>query len=248
MKLKALSIVIGAVLCTVSASAGPGKPLWSIGEADAKPDGFALAPDGFRDFIENDFGYEDKYFLIGHSAPDEDFSYVLPGPVDTWGGTWPTSGWRTHFANILFELEEVSDKRDYCLVVDLADYSKTFLPLVKISVNGHDTKIQLEAEGHDIATQRKPGLMEPVTDTLSLSGDYSRATPYRIELGIDGQSLKKGGNEICITILEGSWIIFDRVALYGKGKVGHPSGIFVRNIESAGYEALPASDCGCRAP
>ena len=236
MKLKALSIVIGAVLCTVSASAGPGKPLWSIGEADAKPDGFALAPDGFRDFIENDFGYEDKYFLIEHSVPDEDFSYALPGPVDTWGGTWPTSGWRTHFVNILFELEEVSDKRDYCLVVDLADYSKTFLPLVKISVNGHDTKIQIEAEGHDIATQRKPGLMEPVTDTLSLSGDYSKATPYRIELGIDGQSLKKGGNEICITILEGSWIIFDRVALYGKGKVGHPSGIFVRNIESAGYE------------
>ena len=39
MKLKVLSIVIGAALCTVSASAVPGKPLWSIGEADAKPDG-----------------------------------------------------------------------------------------------------------------------------------------------------------------------------------------------------------------
>ena len=236
MTLKALSTFIGVAMSVTFAAAAPDTPIWSIGEADAKPNGFALAPDGFRDFIKNDFGYEDKYFLIGYSVPESDFPYVLPGPVDTWGGTWPTSGWRTHFTNILFDLEEISDKEDYRLVVDLADYSKAFLPLVKISVNGHDTKIQLEAEGHDIASQRKPGLMEPVTDTLSISGDYSMATPYKIELDLDGKSLKKGGNEICITVLEGSWILFDRVALYGKGAAGKPSEIFVRNVESAEYE------------
>ena len=231
MRFRVLSTFISAVLGAAVAFAAPGKPLWSIGEADSRPDGFALAPDGFRDFVKNDFGYEDKYFLVGHSAAETDFPYVLPGPVDTWGGTWPTSGWRTHYVNILFDLEKVSEKEDYRIVVDLADYSKTFLPLVKISVNGHDTKVQLEADRYDLASQRKPGLMEPVTDTLSLSGDYSAATPHRIEVDIDGKYMKKGGNEITVTVLEGSWILFDRVALYGKGKIGKPSEIFIRNIE-----------------
>ena len=52
----------------------------------------------------NDFGYEDKYFLVGHSVPAADFPYVLPyttytdctwrlGRVD--GGGWRvfSSGW-----------------------------------------------------------------------------------------------------------------------------------------------------------
>jgi hypothetical protein len=57
---------------------------------------FALFPNGFKKFIENDFGYEDKFYLIGHSNEKKDFPYVLPDPADTWGGTLPTSSWRTN--------------------------------------------------------------------------------------------------------------------------------------------------------
>lgn len=39
---------------------------------------FALAPDRFRDFLANDFGYEDKYFLVGHSVPAADFPTSCP--------------------------------------------------------------------------------------------------------------------------------------------------------------------------
>lgn len=198
----------------VSAAQLPEK-IWTIGTNDGTGDGFALAPDRFRDFIAADFGYEDKYYLIGHSSPEKDFPYTLPGPADTWGGTWSTAGWRIHQVNILFGLEEAPEDKDYTLTIDLADYSKRFLPLVKISVNTQDTKLQLQAEGYDLSKQKKPNQTEPLLDTLSLTGDYSGATPYRIDIPVKAGVLKKGGNKISITILEGSWIIFDHISLSG---------------------------------
>ena len=211
--------------------------VWSIGEADRSAAEFALAPDRFRDFLEADFGYEDKFYLIGHSAPATDFPYVLPGPVDTWGGTWNTAGWRTHQVNILFGLSE-KPAGDCKLVVDLADHAKNFLPLVKISVNGQDTKFQLDAPGCDIRTQRKPGHTEPIVDTLSITGRYEKATPRRLEIPLRDDVLRAGGNEVTITVLEGSWILFDRVMLEGPAsvKATHPDKAFVRSVAAAPYE------------
>ena len=55
--------------------------------------------------------------------------------------------------------------------------------------------------GADMASQKKPGLTEPVTDTLSLTGDYSMATPYSIRVPLEPGVLKKGGNRICISVM-----------------------------------------------
>ena len=211
--------------------------IWHIGKADGRAEEFALAPAGFRSFLAEDFGYEDKFYLINHSSESTDFPYVLPGPADTWGGTWPTSGWRTHQVNILFGLENEPSAQDYELTVDLADFSKRFLPLVKISVNSQDAKFQLTAPGHGLSDQRKAGLSEPVTDTLSLTGDYGTATPYSIKVPIRPGVLKKGGNEIIISVLEGSWILFDHIALDGAGiKVTQPGKMFIRDIATADYQ------------
>src|SRR5687768_16700079 len=79
--------------------------VWSIGENNNSGTELALGPADYKKFLERDFGYEDRYYLIGHSQPAVDFPYVLPGPDDTWGGTWGTSGWRTHEINILFGVE-----------------------------------------------------------------------------------------------------------------------------------------------
>lgn len=156
MKRKKLITGIAACLVASWLSAQPWpQTVWSVGTADKSAAEFALAPDRFRDFLAADFGYEDKFYLVGHSVPETDFPYVLPGPTDTWGGTWPTSGWRTHQVNILFGLSEVPEG-DYTLVVDLADHARDFLPLVKVSVNAQDAKFQLDAPGCDLRTQRKP--------------------------------------------------------------------------------------------
>ena len=117
--------------------------IWSIGKADHSSSEFALAPNGFRSFVGKDFGYEDKYFLVGYSKEKKDFPYVIPGPADTWGGTWSTSGWRTSEVNILFGVRSLPADGEYKLVIKLLDYAKKFLPLLKISINGHDQNIQL---------------------------------------------------------------------------------------------------------
>lgn len=80
--------------------------IWRIGTDDGAAAEFTLAPLGYEDFLAKDFGYEDRYYLIGYSDLKSDFPYVLPGPDDTWGGTWGTAGWRTHDVNILFKPDE----------------------------------------------------------------------------------------------------------------------------------------------
>lgn len=231
---------IAACLCAweLAAQQAP-EVVWSVGIADRSAAEFALAPDRFRDFLEADFGYEDKFYLIGHSVPATDFPYVLPGPVDTWGGTWNTAGWRTHQVNILFGLSE-KPTGDCKLVIDLADHAKHFLPLVKVSVNEQDTKFQLDAPGCDIRTQRKPSHTEPIVDTLSITGCYEKATPRRLEIPLPDDVLRAGGNEVTITVLEGSWILFDRVMLEGPASVQttYPDKAFVRNVTAAPYELV----------
>ena len=86
------TIVVFAILfcnLAVFSAKSPGsKLIWGIGKADKSAKEFALAPGGFKKFIEHDFGFEDKFFLVGYSNEKNDFPYVIPGPVDTWGGTY----------------------------------------------------------------------------------------------------------------------------------------------------------------
>ena len=212
--------------------------LWRIGVADHSADEFALAPDGFKKFIEHDFGFEDKFFLVGHSSEKKDFPYVLPGPADTWGGTWPTSGWRTNEVNILFGVEDIP-KGTYTLIIELTDYAKQFLPLIKISINNQSVKQQLTATGYDLSTQKSPSLNEPYIDTLSITGNVKHATHKTIEIPVKGGIIKKGGNYITIEVLQGSWIMFDDIRLEGDLlKIEKSGNCFVRNVKAADYELL----------
>ncbi len=230
---------VTALLLVQTLSAQPtASTIWNIGKTDRSGAEFALAPDGFRNFLAHDFGYEDHFFLIGHSDPSVDFPYILPGPTDTWGGTWTTSGWRTHQVNILFELEKSPTEETCVLEIDLADYAKKFLPLVKVSINSQEKTFQLDTPSHDFTKQTKPRLDEPITDTLSITGDLENATPQRLEIPIHQGVLRKGGNQLSITVLEGSWILFDGIALKGSSaiKTKRPEQIFIRNIAAAPYQ------------
>ncbi|QNK61068.1 glycoside hydrolase family 92 protein [Pedobacter sp. PAMC26386] len=215
-----------------------GKTIWSIGKANNSSSEFALSPKGFKNYVGHDFGFEDKYFLVGYSKEKKDFPYVIPGPVDTWGGTWPTSGWRTNQVNILFGIKDLPVKGDYKLVIKLVDYAKKFLPLIKVSVNNQDKKIQLNAAGYDVNKQPYPKQNEAYVDTASITGNLSKATPKTIEIPISRDIITKGGNSIVITVLEGSWILFDEVSLKGPSEAAleTPGQIFVRKVKAADYE------------
>lgn len=214
------------------------KVVWQVGKADQSGAEFALAPNGFRKFVGQDFGYEDKVFFLGASREQQHFPYVLPGPVDTWGGTWSTAGWRTNQVNLAFTLQEVPAAGRYTLVVRLADYAKTFLPLLKVSINDQENRVQLSAAGYDLRQQRHPTLTERVVDTAAISGNLTAATPKALEIPIHPGVLQKGGNRVTIAVTEGSWILFDQVCLLGPGgvRLQAPQQLFVRSVTPAAYE------------
>ncbi len=41
------------------------KTIWQIGESDNSAIGMAMSPNKYKQFVANDFGYEDGFFLIG---------------------------------------------------------------------------------------------------------------------------------------------------------------------------------------
>src|SRR5699024_923723 len=108
--------------------------IFKIGDADNSASGMALAPDLYENFLGQDFGWEDQYFLVGHSRAVKDFPYVLPGPADRWGGTSGTAGIRSHVLNILFGLKEVpSDENSSKLIIDLLGFNGKIPPLFKVT-------------------------------------------------------------------------------------------------------------------
>lgn len=217
---------------------GQDKVIWQIGTQDRSCNEFALAPKGFKNFVARDFGFEDKYYLVGYSQEKKDFPYVLPGPVDSWGGTWWASGWRTNEINILFGIKDLPVDGNYTLMVHLADYAKKFLPLVKISINEKDTEMQLSAAGYDVNTQPSPKQDEPYVDSAALLGNLDNATYKTIKVPIGRHLLKQGGNCITITILQGSWIMFDQLELQGTAgtTIDKPEHVFVSSVQPASYE------------
>lgn len=233
-----LTCLLAVVVVSDSFAQSVQKAIWTVGKPDDAANEFALSPNEFRNFVGRDFGYEDKFFLIGHSNEKSDFPYVIPGPVDTWGGTWPTAGWRTNEVNILFGFKTLPVKGSYKLVLKVLDYAKNFVPTIKVGINDQVERVQLGSGKYDISKQRPPRLNEPIIDTASLTGDLSAATPETIEITIHDDVIKKGGNEIKIAVVQGSWILFDAVSLEGPSQavLAKPDQLFVRSVEPADYE------------
>ncbi|MCU4155559.1 GH92 family glycosyl hydrolase [Carboxylicivirga sp. A043] len=220
MRIVYLALV--AVFVLVSSCTQQNKVIWQIGENNNSGAEFALSDNAYNDFIANDFGWEDKYYLIGQSEESQDWPYIIPGISDTWGGTWGTSGWRSSTLNILFGIDELPKSGDWTLVVDILDYNSKDQPLFKITINGTERKFQLP--GRDI---------ESHIDSLPVD-----SFGYLIEIPLRSDELCLGGNEVILTTIEGSWIKFDQIKLEGPEKTTliQPDKVHVRNVEVADYE------------
>ena len=195
--------------------------IWQIGANDQSCTDLALGPTGYKDFLANDFGYEDRYFLVGYSVAKEDFPYVLPGPEDSWGGTGGTSGLRTHEINILFGVKEIPDNAKVKLIINLVD-SNPVRSLLKVTINQLQTE-QFSFKGSD-SSSLDASLMTPLARVL--------------EIPVGQQVIRRGGNSINLTITEGSWVVFDNVRLIADKKVEleKPDQVFIRDIKAADYE------------
>jgi predicted alpha-1,2-mannosidase len=198
------------------------KILWQIGNADKSDAEFALAPSGYSQFLEKDFGWEDGYFLIGKSDPKTDWPYALPGPEDNWGGTAPNAGWHAATLNILFGIDQLSSKDRCVLFVDLLDVSSEKPPLFKVIINGQSWEYQLPKGSGD----------------STLKDVSEKNDGHVIKIPIPEGLFKKGGNEVTLTSIWGSWLVFDQVRLEGNAgvKIAKPSNAFIRNVSAADYE------------
>lgn len=199
--------------------------IWQIGINDNSSSELALGPSEYKKFLSKDFGFEDRYYLIGNSNAKNDFPYVLPGPADTWGGTWGTSGWRTHEVNILFGVKSLPEQGSWKLIIDLVD-SQQDKSLVKVSVNNQHNKFLIKGKSNG-----------------SLKGEFVSNSENLLEIPINNGAIRKGGNCVTITVLEGSWIVFDNIRMEGPDGVELTKNneVFVRNIEPANYEILNKS-------
>ncbi|WP_339739242.1 GH92 family glycosyl hydrolase [uncultured Sunxiuqinia sp.] len=196
--------------------------IWKIGENNNSASEFALAPNGYEAYIANDFGWEDTYFLIGTSDEKSDWPYIIPGTSDTWGGTWGTSGWRSSTLTILFGVEQMPWTGAWKLAVDVVDCNPNDLPLLKITVNGQSWKYRI-----------------PVIDANSeIDRQSDHASEYLIEIPLLNGLIVTGGNEINLTVLEGSWLRFDQIKLEGPQGVSLTDNqqAFLRGVEVAPYE------------
>ena len=172
--------------------------VWQIGNADNSAAELCLGEGNYNTFLENDFGFEDRFFVIGHSEAKRHFAYVLPGPKDQWAGTGIASGWRTHDANILFTLKRVGSKATATLRVDLVDVHPEGCS-IRVKVNDKTQRYDLKG-----------------TSLKSVEGDYSQSREILLSLPLEAKDLRKGDNIVTISVLEGSWAIFDQVRLEGN--------------------------------
>ncbi len=120
------------------------KIVWQMGKADNSAAEFALAPDEYARFLEKDFGWEDKFYLIGlfHVKRKTGLTFYLVRQME-WGGTSGTAGWRSHVLNILFGLDKAPKNGAWSLTVNILDYQKEDPPLFKVTANGESWKFSL---------------------------------------------------------------------------------------------------------
>jgi len=198
--------------------------IWQIGKSDNSSAEFALASNEYDKFLEKDFGWEDRFYMIGYSEEGVDFPFVLPGAIDYWGGTSGLAGIRPHEINILFGIRSKPKKGKWKLIVDVLDCSPETPPYLKISVNGKPWKFKLEKG-------RNPE---------ALQGEVVNTKEQQIIIPIDSVLLKNGGNSIQITTLDGSWMVFDQVRLDGPAntRLLQPENVFIRNVSPANYELV----------
>ena len=190
-----------------SSQAREGQTLWSIGQADHGNAEFALAPGGFQKFKQ------DALFVVGRSDAKVDWPYVQPGPSDAWGGGKP------HTFSVLFALKEVVAGGNCSLDIDLLDTQNQAPPRLRIEVNGKPFERQLTAGAGD----------------ESVKGNPAKGKPQHFAQSFPAALLKAGNNEIAITTLSGSWLLYDAVKLTAPaGLVRGPvsAGASVRSVES----------------
>jgi hypothetical protein len=173
-----------------------GRPLATVGTFDGRSLEFALAPNHSSQYparFPNDVD-----FTVGADDPATDWSYIHPGPSDSWAGR------KAHRMTLRFGLDRVPDQQVW-LAIWLIDTHATLAGRGLLGLNGREVR-EITFEGG--ATR---GSLE---GDANLPGSPLR--PSYVELPLPRETLTTGENVLTLDKVEGSWHVYDAVGIFSK--------------------------------
>ncbi len=199
---------------TTSAPAQTPALLWQIGKPDNDDREFALAPNRYGEFRA------DGFFVVGKSDAKRDWPYVHPGPHDSWAGGRP------HTFSIMFGLKSAPANGDCKLRLDFVDTQSRSAPELRLTING--TPLQP-------STNRKTFRLPAGAGDDSVYGQPAKGKEYRLEVPCPAGLLKAGANEIALTTLSGSWVLYDWIGFEAPPglELTDVTGTVVSSVQSA---------------
>ncbi len=228
MKTKAISLTLGfALAASVAGRAAEAlPPLWQIGQTDHRAAEFALSPTNYASFLQQ-FGSPDRAYYVGFSKSESDWPYLLPGPLDGWGGSSGNGRWdQMNTLPIGFVLAQAATAGQCALILNIADTHPQRPPRLRITVNGTVFDRELRAGGSED----------------SLRGNLGLAKPQVVEVEFPASLLRPGYNEIALRSTGGSWLVFDALRLEAPAEVrlASPASTVIRSVSTTTY-AVSAS-------
>jgi alpha-mannosidase len=196
--LASLAAVLVLLAVAKSEAADASALLWQIGKPDGGNAEFALAPNGYSQYKA------DGLFVVGESDPKLDWPYAHPGPQDPWAGG------REHTFLVLFGLKSLPAAGQCELRINLLDTHSQGPPKLRVRVNGRAFERNLPKGAGDETVNGQPG----------------KGKKHVLAIPFPSNLLKAGDNEVAITTLSGSWMLYDCVSLRA------PAGAELAKIES----------------
>ena len=223
MSMRALYSALGCLLAaSVAANADePANTRWQIGRADHSGAEFALAPTNYGSFLES-FGSPDHAYYIGLSKPATDWPYILPGPLDGWGGSSGNGRWdQMNTLPVCFTLDQAPSAGQCALVVDLCDTRPGRPPRLRVTVIGQQFDRDLVAGGSED----------------SLRGEWQAGKAQSVRVEFPATLLRGGYNEVALRSTKGSWMVFDDLRLEAPAGAGlaPPANTVIRSVTAASY-------------
>lgn len=210
------------LLQAVSFNAFPANSrLFEIGKRDGSSSEFALYPDRYKNYLA-DFGGESVYY-VGYSSPEKHWSYVQPGPLDSWagGGYW-AGYYPRHFPALYFQLDKTVKQGECHFILYFAGAKKSQETIIRVEINGHRFEKSITGEDNDdiLKGKTKAGISKEVLVSFPVNW------------------LQKGMNRIQLSVVKGHWVLFDAIHLETPSgvRLGKSSSTLVRSVKAAPFE------------
>jgi len=179
--------------------------IWSIGKAGNGFNDFGLAPNQYANWSG-----DPTYFV--NISDTKDWPYVHPGPDDPWAGA------TAHTFTVVFNIAEMGPAGDCRLKFYIADAHESGPPKLEISINGAK---------HVCDVNKGNG--------AAINGDPAAGAKNMAAVNFPSSELRAGENQIAITSVAGSWLVYDYVALAA------PQGMKLGQTKAATVMAPPAT-------